>query len=99
MEHSNPQSDGVEVNIPQPRRVDPDRLERSHFWFGKTLGEGSYARVVHAKLKLDQSPQFALKIMEKDHIKKEGKVGLLGSIISRILPPLNFTFSRFRFNM
>jgi serine/threonine protein kinase len=42
--------------------------------FGKTLGEGSYARVVHAKLKRDESAQYAIKIMEKEHIKKEGKV-------------------------
>mmetsp|Transcript_30615 Transcript_30615/g.57059 ORF Transcript_30615/g.57059 Transcript_30615/m.57059 type:complete len:922 (+) Transcript_30615:69-2834(+) len=45
----------------------------SDFLFGKCLGEGAYARVVHAKLKKNDN-QFAIKIMEKMHIKKENKV-------------------------
>lgn len=45
----------------------------SDFLFGKCLGEGAYARVVHAKLKKNNN-QFAIKIMEKLHIKKENKV-------------------------
>ncbi|CAK4724559.1 unnamed protein product [Aphanomyces euteiches] len=43
------------------------------FWFGTTLGEGAYARVVHARLKAT-SEEFAVKIMEKRFISKEKKV-------------------------
>lgn len=56
------------------QRIDPNMLKRSHFYFGKTLGEGSFARVIHAKLKSEKSPQFAIKIMEKAFIAKENKV-------------------------
>ena len=48
-------------------------LHPSDFYFGMTLGEGAYARVVHAKSKRTNE-QFAVKIMEKVHIKKENKV-------------------------
>jgi hypothetical protein len=48
-------------------------LHPSDFYFGMTLGEGAYARVVHAKSK-KTSEQFAVKIMEKVHIKRENKV-------------------------
>ena len=48
-------------------------LKPSDFFFGRCLGEGSYARVVHAKLKSNDN-QFAVKIMEKRHIQKEGKI-------------------------
>ena len=48
-------------------------LKPSDFYFGRCLGEGSYARVVHAKLKSNEN-QFAIKIMEKKHIQKEGKI-------------------------
>ena len=48
-------------------------IKTSDFYFGSTLGEGSYARVVHAKYK-KSSDEFAIKIMEKVHIKKENKV-------------------------
>ncbi|ETW05005.1 AGC/PDK1 protein kinase, variant 2 [Aphanomyces invadans] len=43
------------------------------FWFGTTLGEGAYARVVHARLKATNE-EFAVKIMEKRFISKEKKV-------------------------
>ncbi|KAF0687128.1 Aste57867_21099 [Aphanomyces stellatus] len=43
------------------------------FWFGTTLGEGAYARVVHARLKVT-GEEFAVKIMEKRFISKEKKV-------------------------
>jgi len=45
----------------------------SDFCFGCTLGEGAYARVVHAKSK-HSLDEYAVKIMEKVHIKKENKV-------------------------
>mmetsp|Transcript_28011 Transcript_28011/g.47070 ORF Transcript_28011/g.47070 Transcript_28011/m.47070 type:complete len:506 (+) Transcript_28011:80-1597(+) len=51
----------------------PRELQPSDFFFGSTLGEGAYARVVHAKSK-QTSEQFAVKIMEKVHIKRENKV-------------------------
>ena len=49
-------------------------MTRANFLFGRTLGEGSYARVMHAKLKTENSPSFATKIMEKSFLKKEKKV-------------------------
>mmetsp|Transcript_16046 Transcript_16046/g.34984 ORF Transcript_16046/g.34984 Transcript_16046/m.34984 type:complete len:503 (-) Transcript_16046:1365-2873(-) len=48
-------------------------LQTSDFLFGITLGEGAYARVVHAKSKVS-SDQFAVKIMEKVHIRRENKI-------------------------
>ncbi|RQM30141.1 hypothetical protein B5M09_004406 [Aphanomyces astaci] len=53
-----------------------DRLKTqspADFWFGTTLGEGAYARVVHARLKATNE-EFAVKIMEKRFISKEKKV-------------------------
>jgi serine/threonine protein kinase len=47
---------------------------RKDFLFGRTLGEGSYARVMHAKRKVDLSTSYAVKIMEKSFIRKEKKV-------------------------
>lgn len=52
---------------------DPNQLTTANFFIGKVLGEGSYARVVHGKLKND-STELAIKIMDKAHIKKEDKV-------------------------
>ena len=52
----------------------PDTSKQpSDFYFGVCLGEGAYARVVHAKLKKNNK-EYAIKIMEKRHIKKENKV-------------------------
>ena len=50
-----------------------NQLSSADFFFGRTLGEGAFARVVHAKSKAT-SAEFAIKIMEKAHIKKENKV-------------------------
>lgn len=55
---------------PSQQRVE---LAPADFLFGKTLGEGAFARVVHARSKKTGS-EFAIKIMEKRHIKKENKV-------------------------
>lgn len=48
-------------------------ITKSDFLFGRTLGEGAYARVVHARLKSMQT-DYAMKIQEKAHIKKHKKV-------------------------
>lgn len=61
-----PQVSGLKKSTEEPKRP-------SDFLFGKCLGEGAYARVVHAKLKSNGN-QFAVKIMEKSHIKRENKV-------------------------
>lgn len=58
-----------EEEVPPPRM----ELYPSDFFFGSTLGEGAYARVVHAKSK-KTNEHFAVKIMEKVHIKRENKV-------------------------
>ena len=64
--------DGTMTDI--SRLLEGSTLTRANFLFGRTLGEGSYARVMHAKLKSENSPSFATKIMEKSFIKKEKKV-------------------------
>ena len=61
------------VATPLPK-IDANLLSRAHFFFGRTLGEGSYARVVHARMKIENSPDYAIKIMEKAFIQKEKKV-------------------------
>ena len=48
-------------------------VKPSDFLFGACLGEGSYARVVHARMKGIQK-EYAVKIMDKNFIKKEKKV-------------------------
>ena len=50
-------------------------MQPADFMFGRTLGEGAYARVVHAQLKASGT-HYAVKIMEKRHIKRENKVNL-----------------------
>lgn len=55
-------------------QINPNKLTTADFLFGVTLGEGAYARVVFAKLKEYPDTDFAIKIMEKNHIKKENKV-------------------------
>lgn len=60
----NQDSDGGKPNI---------EITKSDFLFGRTLGEGAYARVVHARLKSMQT-DYAMKIQEKAHIKKHKKV-------------------------
>lgn len=51
----------------------PVEIKPSDFLFGALLGEGSYARVVHARLKSIEE-DYAVKIMDKAFIKKEKKV-------------------------
>ena len=51
-----------------------DTPSRSDFTFGKLLGEGAYATVVHVKMKRDPSREFALKIMNKHRIMRENKI-------------------------
>lgn len=76
-ESTDANSEAASTAPPSVQGIDPNTLKRGHFDFGKTLGEGSYARVVHARLNSVESPEFAVKIMEKAHIKKEDKVSLL----------------------
>lgn len=66
--------DDDDVEVHRLTRIDPNILGRQNFFFGKTLGEGAFARVVHAKMKNGFSPEYAIKIMEKAHIHKEKKV-------------------------
>ena len=74
-----PNSDDSIKSEPKPK-FDPSKLQPGDFYFGKTLGEGAYARVVHAKFKKNNY-EFAIKIMEKRHIKKENKVFKLNSYL------------------
>ncbi len=67
------EADSAEKLAVKSPKFDPSKLQPSDFFFGRTLGEGAYARVVHAKFKKNNH-EFAIKIMEKRHIKKENKV-------------------------
>lgn len=68
--HEESDLEDEEEEVAPPARVE---LHPSDFYFGATLGEGAYARVVHAKSK-KTNEHFAVKIMEKVHIKRENKV-------------------------
>lgn len=48
-------------------------LSPSDFYFGATIGEGTFARVIHAKLKT-VSGNFGMKVMDKKDIVKKKKV-------------------------
>ena len=52
------------------------QMSPAYFMFGDTLGEGSYGWVMLAKMK-QTGDLFAIKIMNKDYIKKEKKVQLV----------------------
>ena len=80
-----------EEELHRPVRIDPNVLGRQNFYFGKTLGEGSYARVVHAMMKNDLSPEYAIKIMEKSHIHRENKVAYV-MMEKQILSSLSHPF-------
>ncbi|TYZ66297.1 hypothetical protein PybrP1_010383 [[Pythium] brassicae (nom. inval.)] len=62
----------VDGGVPTPRGSSK-KPSPADFMFGTTLGEGAYARVVHARMK-DTSVEYAVKIMEKRFIRKEKKV-------------------------
>ena len=77
----------------------PPKLSAADFMFGSLLGEGAYARVVHARLKGEGGEEFAVKIMEKRQIKKEKKVRFVlmeKAVLARLSHPrvvkLHFTF-------
>lgn len=58
----------------QSKRIGP-----YDFLYGGLLGEGAYAKVLHVRLKAPLKPgrpppEYAVKIMDKSFIKKEGKV-------------------------
>lgn len=81
IEEEHPPVTPVRASKPLTPRVE---LQPSDFYFGKTLGEGAYARVVHAKSK-KTGDNFAVKIMEKVHIKKENKVRyLIGLLLDMV---------------
>jgi 3-phosphoinositide dependent protein kinase-1 len=52
------------------------KINSGDFKFGKTLGKGAFARVVHGKLK-STGVEYALKILQKSHIKKHDKTHLV----------------------
>lgn len=82
----------------RPQRRDSNRFSTTDFMFGRVLGEGSYARVLHAKMKKNDV-HYAIKIMEKRHIRKENKVkhvlvekNILSKISHEFVVKLWFTF-------
>jgi 3-phosphoinositide dependent protein kinase-1 len=84
------QSRSSSVNSMSSMKIDAAKLQPSDFCFGKCLGEGAYARVVHAKFKANDH-EFAIKIMEKRHIKKENKIKYVmmeKNILSKINSPM-----------
>lgn len=81
-----------------PARRSSQRFQVSDFMWGSTLGEGSYARVIHAQLKANQA-HYAIKVMEKRHIRKENKIkqvimekNILSKISHEFVIKLWFTF-------
>lgn len=69
------------------------------FLWGSVLGEGSYARVVHARLKKGDKKHYAVKIMEKRHLRRENKVkqalmekNILSRVSHEFIVKLWFTF-------
>jgi 3-phosphoinositide dependent protein kinase-1 len=74
------------------------RVTAGSFLFGQQLGEGAYGRVVHAKRK-DTDEEYAVKVMEKNFIKREKKVSfvmqeknILSKLSHRNIVKLYFTF-------
>ncbi|GAB9473927.1 hypothetical protein Gpo141_00011071 [Globisporangium polare] len=63
----------LEGGAPTPTGRNSKKPSPADFMFGTTLGEGAYARVVHARMK-DTGVEYAVKIMEKRFIRKEKKV-------------------------
>ena len=70
------------------------------FWFGSTLGNGAYATVIHAKGK-ESKAEFAVKVLEKLHIKREGKVkyvmmerNIMSSVSHPLIVKLYYSFKK-----
>lgn len=90
---------------PPPRKLNVSKLCRGDFLLGATLGEGAYARVVHAQMKpvvqglVTLQQEYAVKIMEKAHIIKENKVKyvmqerkILNGISHHFIIKMHFSF-------
>ena len=80
------------------RKTTGNKLSVGSFLYGKVLGEGAYAKVVHCMHKVNKK-EYALKIILKDFIVKEKKtrfVMMERNVLSRLQHPgivkLNFTF-------
>ena len=80
------------------RRTSGNKLSKESFLYGKVLGEGAYAKVVHCMHKVNKK-EYALKIIQKDFIVKEKKtrfVMMERNVLSNLQHPgivkLNFTF-------
>ncbi|XP_016361468.1 3-phosphoinositide-dependent protein kinase 1-like isoform X3 [Sinocyclocheilus anshuiensis] len=76
----------------------PQSRKKEDFGFGKILGEGSFSTVVLAK-ELATGKEYAMKILEKNHIRKENKAhyvirekDILSSIDHPFIVKLFFTF-------
>uniref|UniRef100_A0A8C1MT06 3-phosphoinositide-dependent protein kinase 1 n=1 Tax=Cyprinus carpio TaxID=7962 RepID=A0A8C1MT06_CYPCA len=76
----------------------PQSRKKEDFSFGKILGEGSFSTVVLAK-ELATGKEYAMKILEKNHIRKENKAhyvirekDILSSIDHPFFVKLYFTF-------
>ncbi|XP_072532523.1 3-phosphoinositide-dependent protein kinase 1a [Salminus brasiliensis] len=86
----------AEPAAPSPQ---PQRKKRAEdFKFGKILGEGSFSTVVLAK-ELSTGKEYAIKILEKTHIRKENKThyvkrerDIMSSLDHPFFVKLYFTF-------
>ncbi|XP_036422693.1 3-phosphoinositide-dependent protein kinase 1a [Colossoma macropomum] len=95
-----PQPVGMEgPTEPTTQSPQPQRKKRPEdFKFGKILGEGSFSTVVLAK-ELSTGKEYAIKILEKMHIRKENKThyvkrerDILSSLDHPFFVKLYFTF-------
>jgi len=63
--------------------------EASDFFFGSVLGQGSYAKVFHARMKKNKM-DFAVKVMDQGFIRKENKAAFVlteRKVMSRLVHP------------
>ncbi|TYZ69160.1 hypothetical protein PybrP1_004269 [[Pythium] brassicae (nom. inval.)] len=63
--------------------------EASDFFFGTVLGQGSYAKVFHARMK-NNKMDFAVKVMDQSFIRKENKAAFVlteRKVLSRLAHP------------
>ena len=65
--------DSISSTINQRRMSSVKVPAPKDFLFGKVLGEGAYAKVIHARRK-NNGVDYAAKIMDKSFIKKHGKI-------------------------
>ncbi|TMW60360.1 hypothetical protein Poli38472_000402 [Pythium oligandrum] len=79
----------VKMAAPPPVLQFDAAPEVGDFFFGTVLGQGSYAKVFHAKMKKNNM-EFAIKVMDQNFIRKENKAAFVLTerrVLSRLHHP------------